>query len=61
MSGDICTCGWKFRTAEDFRDHMPCDGTKSEQRIRELEKENDELKTEILDLKYELKAARPPE
>ena len=47
MSGDICTCGWKFRTAEDFRDHMPCDGTKSEQRIREIEKENDELKTEI--------------
>lgn len=23
---DKCYCGLKFRTAEDFRDHLPCDG-----------------------------------
>jgi hypothetical protein len=27
MAGDHCTCGVKFRTGEDFRDHMPCPGT----------------------------------
>jgi hypothetical protein len=31
MSGDHCSCGLKFRTGEDFRDHMPCPGTKEEQ------------------------------
>lgn len=28
---DTCTCGEKFRTAEDDRDHMPCPGTPLEQ------------------------------
>jgi hypothetical protein len=30
MSGETCTCGDKFRSAEDFRDHMPCPGSEAE-------------------------------
>jgi hypothetical protein len=26
-----CTCGEKFRDAEDFRDHLPCPGSKEKQ------------------------------
>ena len=25
---DECTCGQTFRTAEDYRDHLPCDGSR---------------------------------
>jgi hypothetical protein len=38
MAGDVCTCGMKFRTGEDFRDHMPCSGTDEEQRIEKWKK-----------------------
>jgi len=31
MSGEHCTCGDKFRDAEDFRDHLPCPGSPAEQ------------------------------
>lgn len=31
MAGDRCTCGQKFLDAEDWRDHMPCEGTRDEQ------------------------------
>jgi len=27
MSGRTCTCGGRFMDAEDFRDHLPCDGS----------------------------------
>ena len=30
MSGDTCTCGGKFLDAENFRDHMPCEGSAAE-------------------------------
>jgi hypothetical protein len=39
-----CTCGVKFRDAEDFRDHLPCEGTKEEQLIASLTKEVMRLK-----------------
>jgi hypothetical protein len=31
-----CTCGRRFMDAEDYRDHLPCMGTKEEQEIRDL-------------------------
>lgn len=31
MAGKTCTCGKNFRDGEDWRDHMPCDGTEAEQ------------------------------
>lgn len=34
MAGDACTCGVRFMTAEDWRDHMPCDGSPLEQAAR---------------------------
>lgn len=34
-----CTCGKKFRDAEDYRDHLPCEGTKEQQEISRLRKE----------------------
>lgn len=37
MSGKICSCGVRFRDAEDFRDHMPCAGTPEEQTIAKLQ------------------------
>ena len=43
MAGADCTCGEKFRDAEDFRDHLPCPGSPTEQAYakgrREREKE----------------------
>ena len=33
---DYCTCGVKFRTGEDYRDHLPCPGTQEQQTIAEL-------------------------
>lgn len=30
-SVNVCSCGEKFRMAEDWRDHLPCSGTKEEQ------------------------------
>ena len=39
---DGCTCGRKFRDAEDYRDHLPCLGTKAEQEIARLRVERDE-------------------
>lgn len=30
-----CTCNRKFLDAEDFRDHLPCDGTVEQQLRRE--------------------------
>jgi hypothetical protein len=33
---DFCTCGAKFRTGEDYRDHLPCPGTKEQQEIVDL-------------------------
>lgn len=41
MSGDLCTCGASFRLAEDYRDHLPCPGSETEQlraRVAYLEK-----------------------
>jgi len=29
-----CSCGQKFRTGEDFRDHLPCPGSAAEQAYR---------------------------
>jgi hypothetical protein len=31
MSGKECSCGGRFIDAEDFRDHLPCPGSASEQ------------------------------
>jgi hypothetical protein len=31
MSEDNCTCGLKFRSGEDYRDHLPCPGTEEHQ------------------------------
>ncbi len=31
-----CTCGKRFLLAEDFRDHLPCEGTEEQQEIRRL-------------------------
>lgn len=28
MRDDFCNCREKFRTAEDYRDHLPCPGPK---------------------------------
>lgn len=56
MSGDHCTCGQTFRTAEDFRDHMPCPGT---ERFQETEKwrKRCELAEKALDLMVEAASA----
>jgi hypothetical protein len=31
VAGNTCTCGSRYMDAEDFRDHMPCEGSESEQ------------------------------
>jgi hypothetical protein len=52
MSGDVCTCGGTFRTGEDFRDHMPCPGTKEFQ-ITEKWRKRCELAEKALDILVE--------
>jgi hypothetical protein len=44
---DFCTCGTKFRTGEDYRDHLPCPGTKEQQEIVELRAENERLRATL--------------
>lgn len=56
MSGDHCTCGVKFRTAEDFRDHMPCDGTEEQQATARWKKRC-ELAEKALDMMVEAASA----
>jgi hypothetical protein len=34
---NTCTCRGAFRSASDFRDHMPCPGTLEERQISSLE------------------------
>lgn len=52
MAGNTCTCGERFRTAEDWRDHLPCPGTASEQEIsrlrRALERVRDEAEDNLI-------------
>ena len=31
MTSDTCTCGKSFRGGEDYRDHLPCPGSKEDQ------------------------------
>lgn len=53
MRDDMCTCGKRFLTAEDFRDHMPCEGSKHEQEVRSLKLENKRLREGIELIKQE--------
>ena len=56
-----CTCGQKFRDAEDFRDHLPCGGTPEQERIRELEAEVIVLRGRIDSLQDACKCKRKDE
>lgn len=49
MTGNTCSCGEKFRDAEDWRDHMPCPGTPSEQEISRLRKALERVRDESED------------
>ena len=42
-----CTCGVSFLDAEDYRDHLPCQGTWERQEIRRLRVRVAELEREI--------------
>lgn len=40
---DTCTCGMTFRTAEDWRDHMPCPGNETDRLRLQVKKLTDEI------------------
>jgi hypothetical protein len=55
-----CTCGRKFLNAEDFRDHLPCEGTPQQREIARLKEEvarltkkQAEMAAEIIQLQSE--------
>lgn len=66
MSGKECTCGATFRGGEDYRDHLPCPGTKEEQEnsalaalIKELTDASVSMQDGIAALKVEVDGLKP--
>lgn len=39
MAGNTCTCGCRFIDGEDWRDHMPCPGSRVERQAAERERD----------------------
>lgn len=48
-----CTCGEKFRDAEDYRDHLPCEGSPEASALRRAEAKVVELQALLKQKEYE--------